>query len=237
MPVSRPHTVTFDCWSTLIYEPHRDAGMEARSRLLAQEAGVSPEEARGAIRGAWREHQRLWRELTTSGASDMARWALESLGVDDPDRARRLSAAWEEATLDLPLHALDGAGETLEALAGAGVRRGLVCDTGFSPGRVVRLLLERAGLLDHLEVLAFSDEVGVPKPHPQAFAAALDTLGVPPVGAVHVGDLRRTDVAGGRAAGMGTVRISWWHDDDSDLPEADAVAESHAHLRDILGLG
>ena len=51
-----------------------------------------------------------------------------------------------------------------------------------------------------------------------------------------MGDLRRTDVAGARALSMGTVRIRASHDDTSDLPEADAVADSHAHLCEILGL-
>ena len=40
-----------------------------------------------------------------------------------------------------------------------------------------------------------------------------------------------------RDAGMATVRIRHRHDDASDLPEADAVADTHAHLLEILGVG
>ena len=112
----------------------------------------------------------------------------------------------------------------------------LVCDTGFTPGRSVRRLLESAGLLELLEVQVFSDEVGVPKPDPRTFLAALEPLGVAPQKALHVGDLRRTDVAGAREFGMGTVRIAAHHDDKSELPEADAVAESYAEVRKLLGL-
>ena len=36
--------------------------------------------------------------------------------------------------------------------------------------------------------------------------------------------------------GPGTVRIRAHHDDRSDLPEADHVADSHAHLLEILGI-
>ena len=61
------------------------------------------------------------------------------------------------------------------------------------------------GLLEVLEITVFSDEAGVPKPHPRIFAHTLEALGVAPDATVHVGDLRRTDVAGARAAGMGTV--------------------------------
>ena len=131
---------------------------------------------------------------------------------------------------------LEGARATLERLRERGIRRALVCDTGFSPGRVVRHLLDRNGLLELLEVQIFSDEAGVPKPHPSLFRAALEPLGVEPPSAVHVGDLRRTDVAGGRGVGMGTVRIRDHYDDTTDHPEADAVADSHAHLRRILAV-
>jgi FMN phosphatase YigB (HAD superfamily) len=66
------------------------------------------------------------------------------------------------------------------------------------------------------------------------FEAALRPLGVAPEEAVHVGDLRPTDVAGGRGFGMGTVRLRAVHDDVSAHPEADAVADSHAQLLELL---
>jgi putative hydrolase of the HAD superfamily len=100
---------------------------------------------------------------------------------------------------------------------------------------VVRRHLDRLGLLAPLAVQVFSDEVGWPKPDPRAFRAALDPFGMSPGRAVHVGDLRRTDVAGARALGMRSVRIRARHDDQSPLPEADAVVASHAELRLLLG--
>jgi putative hydrolase of the HAD superfamily len=84
-------------------------------------------------------------------------------------------------------------------------------------------------------VQAFSDEVGVPKPDAAIFRAALDALGVPPEKALHVGDLRRTDVAGARDLAMRSVRIRASHDDLSPLPDADFVVDSHAVLRRLLG--
>ncbi len=55
-----------------------------------------------------------------------------------------------------------------------------------------------------------------------------------PAHAAHIGDLRRTDIAGARRLGMRTVRIRDHYDDPSDHAEADHVADSHAHLRDLL---
>jgi putative hydrolase of the HAD superfamily len=131
---------------------------------------------------------------------------------------------------------LPGADETLVRLARHGLRSALVCDTGMNSGGVVRTLLGRHGLLERLEVLVFSDEAGVPKPDPRVFRLALDPLGVPPARALHVGDLRRTDVAGARGIGMGSIRIRACFDDSSPEPEADRVADSHAHLCELLGL-
>jgi putative hydrolase of the HAD superfamily len=166
----------------------------------------------------------------------MARWALEGLDLRDGEATEALERSFGEASLAEEIHPLEGAHETLERLAGHGIRRALICDTGFSPGRVVRQILEREGLLGLLEIQIFSDEAGVPKPNPRVFQLALDSFSVEPGNAVHVGDIRRTDVAGARALGMGSVRMSWHHDDCSEHPDADAVAESHAHLREILGL-
>jgi len=237
----RPGAVTFDCWSTLIYEVRPERGRTVRIEGLeriARRFGASVDRPRAteAFMTAWGRHWELWTRRIASGAADMARWSLERLDVSDPAAEQELTRHYAEATLGEEIRALDGAHETLSLLAAAGVRRGLICDTGFTPGPLVRRLLDRAGLLGFLEVQIFSDEVGVPKPDPKVFEAELGALSVVPGESVHVGDLRTTDVAGARAFGMGSVRICWHHDDRSEHPEADVVAESHAHLRELLGL-
>jgi len=123
-----------------------------------------------------------------------------------------------------------GAPEALEEMHRSGRRTALVCDTGFSPGRIVRRILGDKGLLDLLEVLAFSDEVGVPKPHERMFLHALGGIGVDPDRAAHVGDLRRTDIAGARALGMGSVRFRGVYDDESEHADADVVIDAMSDL-------
>jgi FMN phosphatase YigB (HAD superfamily) len=231
--------VTFDCWQTLLLDRQLDAARALRVEALVETAAtrgveLSPEAGLAAIRAAHARHVELWSRGVGSGSAEMASWALASLGVEDAALAAGLGRRFEDAGLAGDVVALPGAGETLEALAARGVRLALVCDTGFSGGRIVRQFLARVGLLGHLEVQVFSDEVGVPKPHPRMFEAALRPLAVAPAESVHVGDLRPTDVAGGRAYGMGTVRLRAAHDDLSDHPEADAVADSHAHLLELL---
>ena len=64
-------------------------------------------------------------------------------------------------------------------------------------------MLRRAGILERFDGWAFSDEVGAYKPDPVIFHHALREIGgVEPGRAAHIGDLRRTDIAGARAMGM-----------------------------------
>jgi putative hydrolase of the HAD superfamily len=167
----------------------------------------------------------------------MAAYCLEAKGIFDDDAIGQLTREFEEASIQSGVDAVEGAAETLQALTDAGIRRGLVCDTGFTPGRVVRSILEEKGLLQHLEVLCFSDEVGVPKPGNEIFAKALAELGVArPPEAVHVGDLRRTDIAGARDIGMHGVRYRGVHDDRTDALDAECVIDDHRKLLEFIGV-
>lgn len=254
-----PHTVTFDCWQTLIYEEGPLASAPTphggRVGMIAQHTGASPEAIAAAFAEGWLEHQRAWHRREIFGSPEMTAHVLQAIGAKlSTERQLRLVTELEDEVLSHRVCAIDGARELLESLRAAGVRTALICDTGFSPGRVVRMLLARVGLLDLLEVHVFSDEVRVPKPHPRAFLAALEGLNVPARGAVHVGDLKRSDIAGARAVGMQTVRFAGRNDDADDKPasaglidcaaagcepvcarpEADAVVASYRELTEHL---
>jgi putative hydrolase of the HAD superfamily len=239
---ARPAAVTFDCWNTLLYEddwPAAHGRRVAELHRAAAEAGhaTTPEEAARAFDAAWARHMELWREERASGAVEIARWALEILGIEPHGIPfDHLVHDWQEASHTSRVEALAGARRLLERLRSLGIRTALICDTGLTPGRVVRRHLDRNGLLEHLELQVFSDEMGVPKPNPRMFRAALEPLRVQPDRSVHVGDLRRTDVAGGRGVGMATVRLRARFDDLEALPEADAVADTHAELAALLGV-
>ena len=238
----RPHAVSFDCWGTLLVEEDWHWAHSLRVMALrdaAREAGleVSRENGEQAFDAAWQRHMALWESGVASGAGNIAAWGLEELQLHNPHPALdHLVRRFEEASHTSHVVALEGSCELLQALDAAGTPSVLVCDTGLTPGRVVRDLLARVGLLEHLQALAFSDEVGIPKPDPRPFLAALDPLGIRPEHVVHVGDLRRTDVAGARALGMQTVRIRARHDDVSGETDADWVVNSHTELAKLLGV-
>ena len=69
-------------------------------------------------------------------------------------------------------------------------------------------VLERTGLRPLVDAVVISAELGVAKPDPAIFRAALDRLGAGPDGALHVGDSLEDDVAGARAAGLEAVLVA-----------------------------
>ncbi len=80
--------------------------------------------------------------------------------------------------------------------------------------------------------------MGAYKPASAIFQHALDGLGGPvPERVAHVGDLRRTDVAGALAMGMVAVRYTGISDDDSQPePEGHHVVAHHGELPAALGV-
>ena len=74
----------------------------------------------------------------------------------------------------------------------------------------MRELFAEIGLLERLDAIALSAEVGKRKPHALIFESALAQAGVEPGEAVMVGDRLREDVAGAQALGMATVQARWF---------------------------
>jgi putative hydrolase of the HAD superfamily len=68
--------------------------------------------------------------------------------------------------------------------------------------------LGAAGLLEHVDGVVTSAEVGVAKPGVAIFERGLSLAGVQAADAVHVGDSLENDVAGARAAGVRPVLLA-----------------------------
>lgn len=232
--------ITFDFWNTIarvapgtMSEARRRAvmaaceqcGVEVEVELLAR----SLEEVGQSWESSWASGKHLH---PREGAAMLIR-ALGVEGAAEELVAEAFLGAGKDAELELS----PGIGSTLGTLADRGVRLGIVCDVGFTRGELLRGLLAEEGLLTHFNGWAFSDEVGHYKPSPQIFEAALAALEATPGEAMHVGDLRRTDVAGAAALGMRTVRYRGMHDDPDESAgvEADFVVDHHLELLDVAG--
>ena len=106
-----------------------------------------------------------------------------------------------------PPVAAPGALSALSDARTRGYRVGLVSITGLTPGYVLRPLLAELDMLQHLEVMTFSDEARMAKPTPEIFHCTLQVVGVAPQDAVFIGDTPFADVAGPQALGMTAVQV------------------------------
>lgn len=236
--------VTFDFWNTLIYEPQqghlRGRRLDAWAGIL-EEAGFAceREELDAVFDASWERYVDSWKANEQYRAVEGAEHVIEGLGFEVPSDVREtLMHAFVSAADDADLLLTDGVADCLAGLKARGLRTAIVCDVGMTPSTVLRAHLERHGVLDCFDAWAFSDDVGVYKPAPEIFEHALEGMGgLRPDRTAHVGDLRRTDVAGARAMGMVSVRYAGVFDDETQPePEAHHVISSWARLPEVLGL-
>jgi putative hydrolase of the HAD superfamily len=163
-----------------------------------------------------------WREAMLGGSNDGRPYAeiLIELGVADPDAFIDAEhAAWRGAH-----SVLASAQALLESLRNRGVKTGLVANSWPDPARVLRADAEAFGLAQLLDVMVFSDEVGVRKPDPEIFLRACHELQVEPTSTMFVGDRLDTDVQGAANLGMTTAQALWFRADDTPGIEADFMA-------------
>jgi HAD superfamily hydrolase (TIGR01549 family) len=234
--------VTFDFWNTIATVPP-GAMNAARQRAIAaacasENVEVEADRLLASLERVGLDWERSWAEGRHMHPHEAAASVVGALGVEGA--ARELVAeAFLGAGRDVELEFAPDIRPCLEALGERGMRLGIVCDVGFSGGELLRELLEAEGLLRHFDGWGFSDEVGHYKPAPQIFEAALAALGARPQEAMHVGDLRRTDVAGAAALGMRTARYRGMNDEaerEGEAAEADHVLDNHLELLDVIGL-
>ena len=235
--------ITFDFWDTLVRS-------DAAASRLARRIAVAEELARhglpaehDAIEAAFDEasarFDTAWSGDVQFTGHDAAEVVLEVLGHDPaPELRKLLVEAYLGANGELQTELTPNVADTIRALKDAGLRVGIVCDVGLTPSTALRHILERHGVLELFDHWSFSDEVGVYKPNPVIFRHAHEGLGgVDPAEAAHIGDLRRTDVAGALGVGVLALRYTGVTDDDpAHGPEAHAVVADHAELPRLLGL-
>jgi FMN phosphatase YigB (HAD superfamily) len=236
--------VTFDFWETLIHEAPRtmrDGQITGWIEALgAEHIDASREDVEAALAENWRVFDERWAANDGQHTPvDAVAVMCAHLGIEPSDALRdELVHVFTHVGETVELELAPGIEECLDALDDAGVSVGIVCDVGMTPSTTLRSRLERHGVLDRFKGWAFSDETGWFKPAPEAFAPALEALGVTdPTKAAHVGDRRRTDVAGARNLGMVSVRYAAWSDDPAENgAEADHVLHDHRDLPAALGL-
>lgn len=216
-----PVGVVFDLDDTLL----DTAGVEAEMIAALCEAARPelPELDDAELRARWAEHRDRLYVRVLSGELDlvgyrrahieavMTPWGQPSAPLMQTILALRERQVEECRFLE---HAVD----LLAELRAAGVRTSLLTN---GPSDIQRRKIELVGLEAHLDGIAISGEIGVAKPDPAAFAAALELIDCAPHQAVMVGDNVDWDVHGALGAGM--LGAVWIAGDDAGDPPPGAV--------------
>jgi len=153
---------------------------------------------------------------------------------DEPSLAK-LGWLWYEPVLEHAGLAAD-VRPTLAALRDGDVKLAIVANT-IHQGAVIDRHLEQLGLLEFFPVRIYSTEVGVRKPNPLIFQAALKALGgVVASEALFVGDDPKLDIFGAQRAGLrAAVRIPP-HNPRGGRGMADYAIERIGQLLDIFDI-
>jgi putative hydrolase of the HAD superfamily len=220
--------VLFDAGDTLLAPA---PSFQGRFMAVAAEHGLPLEEAAvdAAIADAVRAAE--WPSDWTDPATQREFWVgfyrqvLVDLGHEGPEGSGEpqggapvngeLADALFEAFSDPAGYRLfDDVRPALDELAARGIKLGVV--SNFEPW--LEDILDLQGIGDRFAAVAISGKLGVAKPDPEIFKAALTEAGADPGATVHVGDQPVNDVAAARAVGITPVLIDRY----ARHPETDA---------------
>jgi putative hydrolase of the HAD superfamily len=239
--------VTFDLWDTLIREEPGGSAKVASLRIgkiadildsCGRPHGMERLEAAYSATGHHLEE--IWSESRDVSVAYQVRFLLRRLDDDlpdslDDDAIADIVSVYSDSMIQHPPRLLPGAEKALAEVRGSVPGMGLISNTGKTPGRVLRSVMDSLGILRFFDTTTFSDEMLLRKPAPAIFVKTLGDLGVAPRDAVHVGDDLLADIHGAKGVGMRAVHIAGPSNDSDADARAGSLAEVLAALESISG--
>jgi putative hydrolase of the HAD superfamily len=231
--------ILFDFWQTLVSDFRERKVITVRQQLITdflEEHGIRlPGDIADGFAEAKRRFFAVYQsEQRTASVLERIHWILGFFGLQFPAaELEDLEIAIGDAGLALNPEPTPHVKEMLATLS-QDYPLGIVSDTGYTPGRVLRRHLRQHGLLDYFSAFSFSDETGHGKPHPETFRTALRQLQVEPDNAIHCGDLPKHDIIGAKALGITSVLYTGHHYADLDGIQPDYVVSDWRDLPDLV---
>jgi putative hydrolase of the HAD superfamily len=191
-------------------------------RFTAEAPGLIPDRLLAEIERArdwyWSdpERHRRGRLSMARARQEVVSIALEALGVEQPDLARRIAQDFT-ALREAALRPFPGALETLRRLREKGVRLALLTN---GSGADQRGKIERFCLAPLFDCIVIEGEFGAGKPDERVYRYACEQLGVTPAEAWMVGDHLDWEVAAPQRLGMFGV---WVDNAGQGLPPSSPV--------------
>ena len=218
--------ILFDMGGTLVYE---SGEKELRRKALVRALRGLKSDVEELIDKAFEEWDVLSKEIDYVEQWDVARVSLllARLGI----KPKPLIV--EEAYRALTQSSVEGwefeedARETLLSLKDRGFNLGVISNTG-SREQVVRLLI-KGEVIELLDVVVTSQELGVKKPHPLIFKYAEALLGIDGKKIAYVGNDPIADIEG--AKNVGWIAVQKLNRDSTRSSKADIVIRK---LSDLL---
>lgn len=241
----RIKVVTIDFWNTVFDSSNGIERNQLRintlkSKLSQLGLNISDEEYQTAMQKAWEFFNGIWKnEQRTLSTYDSVLFFWQYFSApQNKNIINEVVKIFEECILYYPPTLFDGASDAIKELASK-YKLGIVSDTGFSPGRVLRNLLDRYSILEYFSAFSFSNETGVSKPNPKAYLSVLNSLNCYPENAIHIGDIEETDIEGAKNINMLAIRFManqpvFLSEDDEFHSKADFIARSWKEVLEII---
>ena len=194
--------ITFDLWDTVFIDDSDEPKRKAAGRLSKhderrqlvfdcsnRQKEVSKElvdiiynTVDAAFRKVWQEQFITWE------VKDRLEIIFKGLDVEIPDdEMAEIVRLHEEMELEFKPDFIEGVGEAIKELH-KDFTLAVISDAIFSPGRVLREILESRDLLKYFDHFVFSDEIGNAKPQPIVFESVYNKFNIKPEELVHIGD-------------------------------------------------
>lgn len=227
--------ILFDFWQTLFHDIKERETFLTRKQLVRKYIVDNGHPENTDIDAAF-EASRPWFmnaytvEQRTPIAAERIEWVLRHCGLSLPDdQMRKLTGEFEELGLMLDPRLSENLVPVLDELR-KDFALGIVSDTGYTPGRVLRKHMQNHGILEYFSAFSFSDETGRAKPHEWQFRNVLNQLGIEPRHAIHCGDTPTHDVRGAKNLGITAVLYTGCHSQEINGFEPDYAIDDWKKL-------
>ncbi len=222
--------ISVDFWNTIAIahtngEKRHIARLTALTDLAAKyETSLTINQIKKAHEYASAIFDEIWLGTSRTPKTDeLVEITVDYLGLKfSDDDLQTLTTVYQKSLLDGPPEIAPGAADALKELAKKHPLA-IISDTMFSPGTILRDYLHSKGIGKYFSAFAFSDEVGVSKPHADMYLKVLKETNSKVEGSFHIGDLQQTDIAGAQKMGMKGVLYTGINKKDEETTTADIV--------------
>ncbi len=241
--------ISFDFWTTLYGETSENWNIsdEKRIKILKEitqkyNIRISMDKLKEIHKIEQKAFYNTWKfQHRTLSTEDRINITLDKLNLSlDNKENTKLIDSYSRIILEYPPILAPKIKEVLDTLKSEGYILGIISDTGYAPGKVLKELMDIDGILKYFSAFSFSDETGVAKPHIKAYHKIMDQFNIDnPKHILHLGDLERTDISGAINAGMHSGRyigLTRNLDMENFKTNADFYIDDWKNLTDYISL-